>query len=375
MPKIFQRKDGLFVASVSMGFEVGKDGTKRRVRRTFYGATRAAVKAKLADATAREGGNLRRRVSSGSLGAWMTAWLDECEHHMAPASHANYVAVWRKAQPILGHKKLATFEPADVADLYVRLRRSGTTPSQLAKLRVVLHRAIEVASQRGLFNGRNPVGLVDPPKYAAKERTPLTLTQAQQVIEACVASKDRHEGAVVLAVTTGMRLGEILALKWSDVNWDEPSLTVRRSLQELNGHFSFSQGKTATARRKITLGEIALGALERRKAIAEHVGDDDLIFGTATGAPIARSNFRQRTFVPILANAGVPRVRFHDLRHSFASLLLQQGTPVKVAAEALGHANPGLTQRLYQHVIGDLQSQATKAIDEALQVNARKRIT
>jgi integrase len=275
--------------------------------------------------------------------------------------------VWCKhSEPLIGMKRLSTFEPDDVATFYRKLLEKGVKRSQIAKCRVVLHRAFQVARLRRAYCGDNPFSLVDSPRYVAKERKSLTLTQAQALVKAAEESGDRLEAAVVLAIVSGMRLGEILGLKWSDIDLRKKSLSVRRSLQELNGRFTYSEGKSDNARRPIALGNLAVEALRRRKKIAEHIGSHDLVFCTAAGTPISRTNFRQRHFEPILKAAGAPKVRFHDLRHSFASLLLQRGTPVKVAAEALGHANPGITQRLYQHVLGDLQKDAIDEIDRAL---------
>src|SRR4029077_19585450 len=142
-------------------------------------------------------------------------------------------------------------------------------------------------------------------------------------------------------------------LRWGDIDWMEKVLYVRRSLQEVGGYFSFSEGKTGTARRKIDLETLAFSALRRRQRIAELKGPNDLVFTTSTGNPVGRTVFRDRHFKEVLKTAKVPAVRFHDLRHSFASLLLPY-VPVKVVAEALGHASPAITTRLYQHVLGDL---------------------
>jgi len=373
MGKVYKRaSDGRWVAPVSLGFEYNKAGQRVRKRRVFYGKSKREAEIARDDAIAREGGRLRVRPDSGTLGEWLQSWLQELEHTMSPTGYATYkIVIDKHCAPLLAKKRLSALEPEDVVRFYNALRDRTVGPSVIAKCRVVLHRAIEVARGRRIFVGDNPFALVDPPKYAAKERSPLTAAQAQKLIAAAVASGDRHEAAVVLAVACGMRLGEILGLRWGDVDFKAKSISIRRSLQEVSGAFTFSEGKTTTARRKIALGSIALAALRRRKAIAEHTKDVDLVFSTASGTPLGRTNFRKRTFEVILAKAKVPKVRFHDLRHSFATLLLTRGTPVKVAAEALGHANPAITQRLYQHAIGELQKEAINEVDRALRVTKR----
>lgn len=357
---IYQRADGKWVAAVSLG----RDDQGKRIRRVFYAKSESEAKNKVKDQVAREGGILRARPDSGTLSEWMTTWLAEIDHANAPTTAANYRGVWKKhAEPIIGRKRLSTFDSPDVVTLYRQLQAKGVSPAMIAKLRVVLHRAFEVARQRRDFIGDNPFGLVKPPRYTAKEMHALTLPQAQRLIATAQASGDRYEAAVVLAVTCGMRLGEILGLRWDDIEWKGRAIAVRRSVQEVCGRFTISEGKTSTARRKITLGSIALAALKRRKKIAE---SDEWVFTTTAGTFVGRTALRERSFKPLLRKAKVPTVRFHDLRHSFASLLLQQGVPTKVAAEALGHANPAITTRLYQHTIGDLQQRAIASLDGAL---------
>jgi integrase len=367
---IYQRaSDGRWVAVVSLG--LAADG--KRIRRVFYADSEAAAKRKLQDQTAREGGRLRKQPDSGTIGAFMTEWLKEVDHSAAPTTAANYKTVWTKhAEPLIGRKRLATFAPNDVSELYRRLREKGVAPATIAKIRVVLHRAFEVARERGSFFGDNPFGQVKPPRYSAKERKTLTLEQAQHLVAACQKSKDRFEAAVVLAVACGLRIGELLGLKWSDIDFARKTLAVQRSLQEVSGRFTISEGKTKTARRKINLGSVAIAALRRRQAIAE---SDEWVFTTTAGTHPNRTAFRQRHLSELLKTAKCPAVPPHALRHSFATMLLEQGVPTKVASEALGHANPAITQRLYQHVIGDLQRRAIDVLDSALsaKIKAGKR--
>jgi integrase len=129
--------------------------------------------------------------------------------------------------------------------------------------------------------------------------------------------------------------------------------------------FSFSGGKTTTARRRIALGGLALEALRRRKQIAERNGED-LVFTSRAGTEVDRADFRERHYKKMMTETGMPCVPFHALRHSFATLQLQLGQPTKVVSEILGHSTPLITMRLYQHTIGGMQDAAMRAIDEAL---------
>lgn len=365
MPKTYQRKsDGRFVATVALGRD--KDG--KRVRRVFYGDTKRDAERNRDDQIAREGGRLRGKPSSETIGDWMKTWLDEVDSALAPTTAARYHGVWKRAKPYLSHKRLGRLTTDDVSELYRRLLEDGVKPPTLTKIRTVLHRAIEAARERRIYLDLNPFGLVPPPRHDAKEQKWLTIAQGQRLIEACANSNDRLEAVVVIALTTGMRLGEILGLKWDDINRRGQFLTLRRNLQEVGGRFSISAGKTATARRKVGLRSLALAALKRRQRIAE---SKEWVFTTTEGTHPNRTSFRKRHYLPLLKTAKVPVVRFHDLRHTFASLLLQRGVPTKVVAEALGHSSPAITQRTYQHIIGEMQDQAIEEIDRTLQAPKR----
>ena len=363
MAKPYRRKsDSLWVVVASLGRKEG-----RRQRRTFYGRSRKEAEQKKADAIAREGGRLRA-CATGSIGEFVKSWLSEVERNLAPTTAATYRGLWEKhGEPVLGRKRMATFEPDDVSEFYRALVEKNVGAATIAKLRCVLHRAFQVARKRRVFFGDNPFGLADPPRYKAKERKSLDIDQARRLIAVAETSGDRYEAAVVLALACGLRSGEVFGLRWGDVDWRAEELYVRRSLQEVGGRFTFSDGKSGNAARPIALQPIAFDALRRRQKIAEGTGSDDLIFMTLAGTPVGRTVFRRRHYQPLLKKAGIPAtVRFHDLRHSFATLLLLRGVATKVASEALGHSSPAITQCIYQHVLGDLQKQAMATVDETL---------
>lgn len=357
----FRKSDGRWVATVEVASASGK-----RKRRWFYGATKREAEQKRYDAIAREGGTLGA-ANVGTVAELMKSWLAEVERSKEPTTAALYHGLWaRHGDARLGKKRLWTFTSDDVSQFYDELLAANVGRATISKLRVVMHRAFHVAKKKRKFVGDNPWGLVEAPRYRAQERNVLSVEQARRLITAAFESADRYAMAAVLAMACGMRWGEIFGLKWSDVTWAANALTIRRSLQQVGKRFSFSEGKTATARRKISLHTIAMNALERRKQIAERVGPDDLVFTTTVGTPVDRNVFRNRHFVPLLTAAGVPIISFHELRHSFATLQLQLGQPTKVISEILGHSNPAITVRIYQHVLDDMHDAAMRAIDGAL---------
>jgi integrase len=197
----------------------------------------------------------------------------------------------------------------------------------------------------------------------------LSPEQARAFLEA--AQGDRFAALYTLALSTGMRQGELLALRWGDLDPDRGTAQVRGSLEQ--GTRAIAETKTGGSRRQVILTRAAVEALRRhRKAQAEerlravYWDDRGLVFCTEAGTPLDVRNLVRRSFAPILERAGLPRIRFHDLRHTAATLLLGQGTHPKVVADLLGHTRIGTTLDLYSHVTPTMQQQAAEAMDAVL---------
>jgi integrase len=191
------------------------------------------------------------------------------------------------------------------------------------------------------------------------------------------AHVERLEALYVLAVHTGLRQGELLGLRWEDANLETGKLRVVRQVQRMRdgGGLVFAPLKNAKSRRTIAITASAVEALRRQRARqAEEklragglYRDGGLMFATESGTPLDAQNVVNRSFKPLLERAGLPRtVRFHDLRHTSATLLLSQGVNPKIAQERLGHANISMTMDTYSHVMPDMQEQAAAAMDAAL---------
>lgn len=358
---VFRRRDGRWAASVSLG--PGR-------RKTVYGPTRDAVSAKLITLLkAREEG-LPLAPERQTTGQYLGQWLEAVRPTLRPESYRRYEEVCRlHIVPELGKIRLARLAPQDVQAAYARRLEAGLSRTSVQLLHGVLHKALDQAMRWGLVP-RNVADLVSAPRRSTPEMRTLSPEEAGTLLEA--ASGERLEALYVLALTSGLRLGELQALRWRDVNLDGARLRVTATFQGMaNGKLLLAKPKTARSRREVHLSALAVAALRRHRVAqleerlraANFWEDHDLVFANERGRPLDGNNFRERAFARLLERAGLPRIRFHDLRHTAATLLMSQGVPIKVASEMLGHADIATTLRTYSHVLPGMQEQAAEAMD------------
>ena len=276
------------------------------------------------------------------------------------------------AIPAFGEVRLEDVLPRDLERLYATELQDGVAPISVVHLHNTLHRALSHAQRRGVV-ATNVAKLVDPPRPQRHEMHALSPEEARRFLE--VVRGDRLEALYVLAITTGMRQGELLALRWRDVDVTGPSLHVTSSLQYVKGHgLRLSSPKTRRSRRQVMLSKVSVEALTRRRKAqqqervrqGEMWQDADFVFTSRNGQPIYATNVVNRSFPKLLAAARVPRIRFHDLRHTAATLLLGQGVHPKIVSEMLGHTSIGITLDLYSHATPTIQKEATAAFDRLL---------
>jgi integrase len=235
----------------------------------------------------------------------------------------------------------------------------------------VVHRALEQAVRWRLLP-LNPASLVDPPRIDRREMASLSPEEARRFLDA--ARGERLEAAYALAVTAGLRLGEALAVRWESLDLDERMLSVVGTLQRLNRELVVAEPKTARSRRRVELTEAATEALRRRRSaqIEERLAagpfwqESGLVFTDAFGAPLPPYVLRH-AFTRLLGRAQMRPVRFHDLRHTAATLMLGRGIHPKIVSEMLGHSTVGITLDLYSHVTPSMQREAARALDALLQ--------
>jgi integrase len=352
---------------------------KRRQRKKTFGTKREA-QAALADWQVEIGKGLAVDRSRQTVGEYLDYWLEAvAQHRVRPTTFASYGQIVRnRIVPALGTVPLQQLAPAQVQALYGRLLESGRVDGRGPKLsprsvrytHAVLRMALEDAVHLGLVS-RNVCDAATPPRAVRPPIKYWDTADAQRFLD--VTREDHLRALWVLALHTGLRRGELLGLRWGDVDLDRAVLHVRRSLVQSGGVMGFQEPKTSSGRRTIALDPPCVAALrEQRARQAEHrlrMGslwqDHDQVFATELGTPLEPSNVDRR-FRALLARAGVPRIPFHGLRHTHATLLMKHGVHPKVASERLGHANITLTLSTYSHVLPQMQEEAAAIFAAAL---------
>jgi integrase len=211
---------------------------------------------------------------------------------------------------------------------------------------------------------RNVCRAVVRPRVQRKPFAVLTAEQAQALLDA--AKGDRLYARYVLALTTGMRQGELLGLRWRDVDLDAATVAVQRSVSEVNGKLHHNEPKTTSGRRSIALSALAVQALRSHRAamLAEgYTAPDRPVFCDTVGGWMRKQNLVRRSFKPLLTAAKLPTIRFHDLRHSAATLLLAENVHPKIVQERLGHSTIAVTLDTYSHVSPSMQRAAADKLD------------
>ncbi len=359
---IFRRADGRWVGTV----QVGVDENGKRRRRTVYGRTRTDVLRKVDEIRQQIAQGTIPETSTLKLGQYLDRWLSDTASPRVRASTLRHydrmVRVHIKRH--VGGVRLASLSPLHVQGLHRALGEAGASPRCVQQAHTVLHVALSDAVRLGLI-ARNVCDAVSRPRAPRHEIVHLDQDQVRRLFEA--AQGDRFEALYVLAVTSGMRLGELLGLAWRDVDLESRTVEVRRSLSEHGSDLWLEEPKTAKSRRRIDLPRIAVAALRKHRARLGAVPHGErLVFTDSCGGPVRRSNLERRSFKPLLRRAELPNVTFHALRHTAATLMLRAGIHPKVVQERLGHSQIALTLDTYSHAVPTLQRDAADRLDTLL---------
>ena len=282
------------------------------------------------------------------------------------------MTIERHLIPVLGHIQLKQLTPQAIQAYYGKAREKLSART-VHKHHRLLKQSLKYAVRQG-YLGRNPCDLVDSPSWKARPMRTLTPEELEGVLE--VASGNRFYPVIYTAVSTGLRQAELLGLRWRDLDPDIMlSISVSRVLYKHRGVCEFKEPKTEHSRRLVSMTpKLALFLREyraERKSLYRELGReltlDDLVFTSVEGKPVD-PYVLSHAFNKLAKQTGLENVRFHDLRHTFASLMLSRGAKPKVISEALGHASVAFTMDVYSHIIEGMQSDAMALLDEVLPV-------
>src|SRR5918999_245859 len=342
-------------------------------RKSIYGRMYKEVEKKLAEARGDVARGLVFDADNLKLGEYLDRWLaDSVADTVRPTTFERYEQIVRvHIRQALSNLELKNVTPAHVRGLYREKLEDELSPRTVQYIHVTLHKALKQDVDDGLIP-RNATEAVRPPQVRKEEIRPLTAEQVKMLFEA--ERGDRLESLYILAVHTGLRQGELLGLKWGDVDLEAGTLQARRMLTTAKGAPVRRAPKSKASRRTVKLSPTALKALrshlERQLREIDQAGDlwreNGLIFASESGEPLDRRYITTHRFKPLLKRAELPHIRFHDLRHTCATLLLTKNVNPKVVSEMLGHATIAITLDTYSHVLPTMQESAAKAMEDAL---------
>ncbi|PWW62130.1 site-specific recombinase XerD [Actinokineospora spheciospongiae] len=411
---VYQRADGLWIGAA---FVLTTSGHRRRV--VVSATTSELAWERLRKKIASSDAGIPVAAENWTVGEFLRYWLSTVDGELQPRTVEGYrVVVNRHLIPNLGSKKLDRLSASDVRTFMTKLRNrcrccadnlDGKRPKSQRKccsigkcceqfpskrtvqqVHAVLRNALQQAMREELI-ARNVAKLikVSVPKYDVNRG--LTFEQAKALLKA--AEGDRLEALYVLAVFMGLRRGELLGLRWSDIDWDgwehpcaehrdefcedcaerySPTLRVRNTLQRVGSELVFLAPKTESSKRVSPLIAVCREALvehwdrqDDEREAAEHWQDLDLVFATPTGGPLDPSNLRSQ-WHPMRQRAGLGDVRFHDLRHSCVTLLLKLGVPPHIVRDIVGHSDIHVTMTIYASVTLDDKREALRRLSDEM---------
>ncbi|MFF1562952.1 tyrosine-type recombinase/integrase [Streptomyces sp. NPDC058293] len=363
---ITKRKDGRYQAAV---YVLQPDGT--RARKFAYGKTWQECDAKRRELLAKVASGVPVPTKSAKLADWLAYWLENViKPRRKRTTYAKYeVHVRLYLVPMLGTKQLESLSVADVRRFLNRMEREATAATAKESHKV-LRSALSAACREELIT-RNVVSLVEPPQVESRDLSPWSLDETLDFLTS--ARKDPLYAAFMLAIALGFRRGEIVGLRWQDVDLEKRVIRVRKQRQRVGGEAYDDDPKGRRRKQALPLPAICVAPLRwqrlRQAAVRERAGagwvESDYVFTTRTGRPIEPRNV-YRSFTRVAASAGLRVIRLHDARHGTATLLTAAGVAPRVVMEILGHSQIAVTMNVYTHVVQDTQREAVSHMDRLL---------
>jgi len=318
-------------------------------------------------------GGLTLASRSVTLGVFLDEWLESMRSNLKATSWQDYHWVVKsQIKPWLGKVKLRDLRARQIQAFYNTQSREGVSQHTLRKIHAILHKSLKQATRWDMISA-NPAASVDRPKQRRVEMTAWTEEQARSFLSG--VKESRHVNLYFLAIATGLRQGELLGLQWKDVDWGGSRLQIQRQVQRIKGKgLVFTEPKSRAGRRSVVLGPSSMARLKAQRMLQDaekafsgkRWEEHDLIFASTRGTPLDQSNVVM-DFKAHLRRLGLPEIRFHDLRHTAATIMLQEGIPSKVVQERLGHSQISVTLDTYSHVLPSMQEEAALKVDELLE--------
>jgi integrase len=372
----FRETDKQWVGSISLGY----DGTGKRKRRVVYGATKQEVAEKLRQLQLKAISGTLSDVSRLTVGDYLQRWLDNTAKNKVRATTLERyeVLVRLHLKPNLGGVQLGRLGAIHVEDCYAQMERDGDGAWTRRMAGTLLSNALRHAVRLKLI-AFNPAA--DVVKARPRDKEMLFLTEPQTRAFLAAAESRRLFALFALAIGGGLRQGELLGLQWPDIDFERGALTVARTLGTVANQFVVKEPKSKHSRRTIKLPIFTLNALqEHRHAMLKEGNIAAPVFCTKSGQYITKSNLTRQVFKPILKSANeaararsieqgtqaavLPVIRFHDLRHTHATMLLSKGYSIKAVSHRLGHASIEITLKNYSHVLPEDDKALADGLDK-----------
>ncbi len=365
--------------SWSIWIDLGRDGNGRRRQKCI------TVRGRRKDAE-RELARIVNEIETGAfvepshmtVAIYLERWLDHARNRVSPKTHERYAELSRThITPGIGSYKLSQLKPLHIQEFYSHALekgrkdgRGGLSPQTVVHIHRLLRASLQQAIRWQLL-ARNPADAVDPPRPPKTEMKALTEVETAALLR--IAEESSLYLHILVAVVTGLRRGELLGLRWSDIDIGTGETSVQRTLEQTSEGLRFKEPKTQKASRTVMMPAIAVDALkahkvhqaETRLMLGPAYEDNGLVFARDDGSPWPPDTL-STAFAALIRRSGFPHIRFHDLRHSHASQLLRQGVHPKVVSERLGHSSVKTTLDIYSHVVPGMQLDAAMGIDRAM---------
>lgn len=369
--QIVKRGENIWYVRIFLGRDA--DGKRKYFNKTIHGTKKDAQKFLTAKTREKDLGVFVEPAAM-PLNQFLDKWLAECAILKVREQTLNGYK-WllnHFVREKLGQKRLSDIQAYEVQKLYNEMKKANYSPKTIRHAHNVLSSAFKQAVKWKMLM-QDPCDLCELPRQIKTEMKCLTPFEAKLFLE--TAKENKHSVLFQLAIQTGARPQEYLALQWKDVDFEQKTISIKRAIVEVKGGgFRFDEPKTARSRRSIPISQSLIDELKhhRRRQLEAKLKlgagyqNFDLVFASEVGTPLQKKNIRDRHFKPLLRKAELPDIRLYDLRHTTATLLLSEGINPKIVSERLGHASIVLTLDTYSHVLPTMQEDATAKLEMLL---------